>query len=296
MHAPPHRSPAQPDPVGCGVCSAPAGDDGHLCRAHTGQLIEELATVSPHWEDRQGRRERVPGLAEELEVSTTRQDRIAAEKHGGRSASSPLPWNEHTSGKAIELNLTLNAWARDVSLLGEDERDPLLPIHHSETALLAEWLVRNIGTLRRHDEAGQAFHDLTDAISDGRRAIDRPPDMETFGPCKNPDVTPPCPEYLYALPGKDWVTCRGCGARHETEVRREWMRGQADGWMGTATEVAGYLRLTGISITPATVRAMADRGRIQNQGFTERGNYPLYRISDVIIAIGERYKRRVKAA
>lgn len=294
MHATSNSSSA-PDPVGCGVCSAPTGDDGRLCREHTSQLVAELATVSAHWETRQGREERVPGLAEELETTTTRQDRIAAEQHGGRSATSPLPWNEHAAGKAVDLNLIINAWAGAVSQIGEDERDLLRPIHHSETALVAQWLARNVGTLRRHEEAGAAFRELTEAISDARRAIDRPLDMAAYGPCGNPESDPPCEAYLYALPGKDWISCRGCGARHEAAVRKAWMQDYASDMLGTATEVAGYLRLTGISTTSATVRAMADRGRIQHHGHTKRG-HPLYRIADVIAAIGERYKRKVKAA
>ena len=311
------NSPEQPSP-GCQVCSAPSGDGANLCRTHTDDLAQQLRSLLPGRETRTGYtgqtagpRHRpellteyvpvdVPGLIAELETTLTRQDRAAAERHGSPSTTTPLVWNEHASTKAFELNATINAWALDVSKLGEDERDPLRPIHYTDTAAVTEWLLRNLSTLRQHGEAGQAFNELIDSITEARRAVDKPPEQVTYGPCGNTGTQEEprdeaCREYLYALPGKPIVVCRGCGAKYETEARLEWMRNYARDMLATATEAAGYLRLTGLTTTPEVVRGLAARARIKAVQVDSRGR-PLYRISEVVKAISERYKRRVKAA
>jgi hypothetical protein len=199
---------------GCSICGSPCGDQANLCRTHTDQLAADLATV--------------PELVAELQITLTRQDRVTAEKHGGRSATKPLPWNEHASQRAFELNTTLNAWALDTSKLAEDERDPLIEQHHSDTAGVARWLGRNLRTLRQHQDAGQAHDEITDAIKEARRAIDRPGLSSRF-------YVGPCPEELDSVPcgGDVWafipserdklatIRCTNCGAFWDTT---QWLR------------------------------------------------------------------------
>lgn len=270
---------------GCGVCAAPCGDDGYLCKTHTDDLTADLTTA--------------PALVVDLDVTITRQARLQSASDGGRSTERPLPWNEHASSKAFELNTTLNAWALDTSRVAEDERDQLIHVHHSDTAAVAEWLGRNISTLRRHPEAGTAHDEITNAIREARRAIDRPAEQAAYGPCHNtgdPDQPHgPCPAYLYGPPGKPVVTCRACGAHHDTTARRQWMLDYTRDMLGTATEVAGYLRVAGVTTTPDAVRALASRDRIIAVAEDARAR-PLYRYSDVIAAISDKYKRRPKAA
>jgi len=202
---------SSPNPSGCGVCSAPTGDNEYLCRTHTDELKLDLASV--------------PDLVVDLDVTTTRQDRVTGERHGGRSATKPLPFNQHSAECASDLNITLNAWALDVSKLGEDERDPLKPIHHTDTPELARWLIRNIHTLRHNPDAGMATDEITYSIRQARRAIDKPFERVFAGPCNEPldDGTGNCLEDLYGMPGKRMVTCPACGSHHDMAQRREWM-------------------------------------------------------------------------
>lgn len=288
MHNPPDTATTErpnPQPDGCGVCTAPTGDDGRLCRLHTDELARDLASV--------------PGLVVDLQVTTTRQDRISADKHGSASATKPLPWNEHASGRAFELNATLNAWALDVSRIAEDDRDQLIEQHHSDTVGVARWLRRNLATLRRHPEAGTASDEITDAIREARRAVDKPLDLAAYGPCGNTggddQPHPPCPEYLYAAPNRTTVSCRACGAHHDTAARKTWMLDYVRDMLGTTTEVASYLGLAGVKTTPDAIRAYASRGRITAVGI-DSNRRPLYRYADVITAISERYTRKPKAA
>ena len=263
---------------GCQVCSAPTGDDARLCRTHTDDLSRDLASV--------------PDLVSELEVTRTRQARVTAEKHGGRSAERPLPWNEHASAKAFELNATLNAWALDTSKLGEDERDRLAEHHHSDTAAVAAWLGRNLATLRQHPEAGQAHDEITNAIREARRAVDRPTDYMPLGRCGNDEEFPdtPCAAIVYGHPESQHATCRGCGARHRIAARLEWMLDLLRAQLVTIPEAVGIAHLAGKRTTEDKLRLMAARGRIQSVGAS--AGKPTYRMSDVLKALEERYKHR----
>lgn len=275
VHEPDH---AEPQPDGCGVCSAPTGDTGRLCRTHTDDLLRDLHTV--------------PALVHELETTITRQARITAEKHGGRSAERPLPWNLHASEKASDLNTTINAWALDTSRLREDERDPLAEHHHSNTAAVAAWLARNISTLRQHEEAGQAWDELTNAVREARRAVDRPQDQEVYGQClAEHDDGSICREYLYAAPGRATITCRACGSQHDAAKRRAWMFLHVRDMIGTIREVVACLTLGGIKTSEDKVRLMASRRRFLSVGQDSAGR-PLYRVSEVLTAIEDRYKHR----
>ena len=273
---------ATPEAAGCSVCSSPTGDGGRLCRTHTDDLHRDLQSLLPHWENRDGRRERVRGLVEELEVTITRQARITSERHGGRSAEHPLPWNLHASEKASDLNTTVNAWALDTSRLGEDERDQLAEHHHSDTAAVAAWLTRNLHTLRHHQEAGQAYDELTNAIREARRAVDRPLERVFAGQClEEHEDGRVCREDLYAAPGKAHATCRVCGARHDMAARREWMLSCIEDQVAYSGLLAGLVSNLGVQIGSSTIRRYASAGRIHAISVDAKRR-PLYRIGDVL--------------
>lgn len=253
---------------GCQVCTAPTGDAGRLCRTHTDDLARELRSVR--------------NLAADLEVTISRQDRIAPERHGGRSAEKPMPFNAHASEKATVLNATTNAWALDVSRLGEDERDPLAEHHYSDTAAVAAWLARNLSTLRQHPEAGQAYDEVTHAIREARQAVDRPRELVFAGQClEEYDDGQVCREDLYAARGKTTATCRVCGARHDMQLRREWMLGSIEDQVAYSGLLAGLVSNLGVQIGSSTIRRYASAGRIHAISVDAKRR-PLYRIGDVL--------------
>ena len=272
--------------TGCGVCASPTGDHGHLCRTHTETLCLDLRTVA--W------------LTAELDVTVTRQARITAARHGSRSASTPLPWNEHASARRHELACTVNVWALDTSRLSEDDRDRLAEHPQHDVPAVAAWLVRNLPTLRQHPEAGDAYDQLTDSIQQARRAIDRPLDLTTFGPCHaEQDDGTVCAETLYAPPGREVIACR-CGAQHSAQTRREWMLNHCRSLKGTASQIASWVRIFGIEASTDRVRAMAARKRFEQAGERPRPGgkpgQPLYRLRDVVIAMGNRYQHERAAS
>lgn len=253
---------------GCAICGSPCGDQGYLCRTHTDQLLSDLNSV--------------PDLAQDLDVTRTRQARITAGAQGGRSAERPLPWNEHAAAKAFELNATLNAWALDTSKLGEDERDRLADHHHTDTPAVARWLARNLRTLRQHPEAGQAHDEILDAIHQARRAIDKPQDKVFAGPCGEPqDDGTTCTEDLYGWPGKATATCKTCGAPHDMAQRREWMLSVIEDQVAYSGLLAGLVSNLGVQIGSSTIRRYASAGRIKVISVDAKRR-PLYRIGDVL--------------
>ena len=262
-------------------CGSPTGDAGLVCRTHTADLARDLATV--------------PDLVDELEITTTRQDRIVAEKHGGRSAERALLWNEHAAAKRQELNATLNAWALDTARLGEDERDRLAEHHYSDTAAVARWLGRNLRALRMHPDAAKAYDEITNAIREARQAIDRPPDQQVYGQCRAElDDGTICLEYLYGLPGRATIICRGCRSEHDAAKRRAWMFLHVRDMLGPIREVVACLTLGGIKTSEDKVRLMASRSRFFPAGQDASGK-PLYRVSEVLTAIEDRYKHKPKS-
>lgn len=277
----------------CQVCTAPTGDGSQLCSKCVRKLSEEIRSVS--W------------LVTELEVTRTRQARFTRQQDGNTSSSAttPLPWDDRASLMQGELNATINAWALTVSKVDEDTRDPLSGVPVA-TEPVSRWLNRNLVTLRKMDVAGRAHHELIDVIRRARMTVDRPPDLVTYGMCGNtdPDETnkptrAPCDEYLYAAPGKLTIKCRKCGVSYDVTVRVDWMLTYARTMIGTASEVAIYLRMVGIKVTSDSIRSMKNRNRIRPVSDTPSRagkDEPvlLYRFSDVIDACAQRYVRKPK--
>lgn len=265
----------------CGVCGSPTGDAAQLCRTHTDDLAQRLATVE--------------ALVAELDVTITRQARTTSLTEG-RSPETPLMWNENASARAFELNTTLNAWALDTSRVGEDERDQLIHVHHSDTASVAAWLLRNLPTLRRHPEAGTAHDELTNAIREAHRAIDRPQEPVPFGECGATHHDVVCQATLYGHLDRPTVACRDCGTTHRTTDRLEWMLEHLRGMLATIPELVGIARLAGKRTSEDKLRLMAGRGRFVEVGQAKPGQLATYRVADVLKALDERYKHRPKVA
>lgn len=201
-------------PNGCHTCGAPTGDTANLCRTHTTALTADLRTIR--------------GLLPELEVTITRQDKLLHFNDRKSSAETPLNWNENASQVRWELEATVNAWCLDVSRLGEDERDPLQPIQPGDVPALADWLVRNIATLRTHAEAGKAADELGNAIRRVTRAIDHPAIRARFyvGPCPEQVGEGCCDGEVWSfLASSDdelsYMRCTACEHRWDSH---QWLR------------------------------------------------------------------------
>jgi hypothetical protein len=257
----------------CVKCRAPAGGIVVLCNDCTIGLRIELVDV--------------PSLVRDLEITYSRQDQLGKPYgNGPGSGENPLPFKTHIPEVAWILHHTLASWAHDFN-----------PAHFARpvpTADVARWLVANLARIRVHAHAGQLVDEITTAIHAARHAIDRPDDRRQFlGPCAT-ELSPGlyCRYEVYGVPWNTHATCPQCGTRHDIAARQAWLHDIAQDHLGTAVEIAGFLQTTGMKCTYETIRGYVRRGRLAPVPDTIP---PLYRIRDVLTALGNRYQHQSKA-
>lgn len=224
----------------------------------------------------------VPDLLANLDITRSKQDQlISPYDHGPRSAEIPLPYKPHIGEVVWVLHNTLATWV-DTITPANSTRAVTQP-----TPALARRLVTHLDNLQRRDDAGQALDELTHVIRYARAAIDRPGDQRLIlGPCS----TGPCMATVYGQPGRTLANCPACGAQHNIAYRQNWMRQAAQDHLGSAVEIAGFLRIIGVSCTANQIRSYAARKRLLAAGHRPPAS-PLYRIRDVLTALSNRYRR-----
>ncbi len=225
-------------------------------------------------------------IVAELDVTLSKQARIGNAGRGGL-ARERTPINVGAMTVADDLQNTLTTWARDVG-----DRDAIWAANcNSSTA--ASWvLLGNIDHIRRHPAVAELFDEVTDAIAQARRAVDRPADREYLSQCmvETPDdegrmVT--CLAELYARKGASSVTCKVCGITHEVVERRVAMLERARDMLFTVREAAQMLGdVGGIRVTEASIRGYVHRGRIGYHTGT------LIRLGDLLAVVVDEGERR----
>lgn len=258
----------------------------------------ELADVAGIIPDQHGKF-MLPSLPEDLQVTLSGQDQLG-DPTGPINGSGEIPliFKEHAGEAVWILHQTLRQWAAD---LGHAHRG-------DSPVTLARWFLDRLDLVAKHPDAAALVDEVTDAIHQARRAIDRPNDDRIYlGPCgatihgqRGRFMQPRlCREELYAYPWIDVITCPNpdCLTMYRVTDRQEWLRERAHQYQGTASEVAGFLRLTGVACTTEQIRGYARSRngrppRLEPAGTNPRG-YPTYLISDVLDAIKDRYVRRV---
>lgn len=251
----------------------------------------ELADVAGIVPDSHGKGHMLPSLLEDLKVTFTRQDQLA-DPHAYRAVSRerPLVFKAHVGEALWVLHHTLSTW---VDTLGYSGASP------SSTGL-ARWFLQNLDLIQKSSDAIQLVDEITSAIHQARRAIDRPEDCRIFlGPCggriRYISGATTCKEELYGLPWNTHAVCQTCEAKHLISSRQKELRARAQQYVGTASVVAGFLRATGLDCSAAMIRSYAHRGRLKPVRVNER-RHPEYAIGDVLDALRGRYARRRKDA
>lgn len=231
----------------CDACGRET--DAALCGACTAALARDLRTV--------------PELLVDLDLTLARADKIGS---AGRGGETPVPWKEHVPDAVWVLGNVLTVWVREVAdsrgltlvlparpprparaippgaRADRDGRPAMsteLPGRALETVrLCAQWLLEHVDELRQLAglDAVQAHDEVTDAIANARRAVDRPAVRIFVGPCDQ------CGADLYGLPHRGHATCSGCEATYEDMAER---------W-----EIA-LLKLRGYPATAAVIAQMA---------------------------------------
>lgn len=268
----------------CAHCGAPT-PGVTLCATCILALRIELQDVAGIIPD--SHRSTLASLPDELNTTLAREDQLA-EPYPHARAGGPLPlvFKAHAGEALWVLHRTLTAWGADLGHPGGE----------LSTVRLAHWFLQHLDAVQRCPDGADLMEEVISAVHQARRAIDRPDDRRIFlGPCGAPMGAqgPTCVTEVYGLPWRDTAACEGCGAQYRVVQRQEWLRERAQRYLGTAPEVAGFLRLTGVACTAEMIRGYAHRRRLKPAGRNPRG-HPLYLISDVLTVIQDRYMRRAR--
>lgn len=247
------------------LCSAPRCSfpalNGFLCRNCADTLKRDLSAI--------------PWLLEDLEVTTTRQDRIA-DPDGRSGDERPLPIRLHAMEARRDLNVTLASWTMHIA--GRLEG---LTGGGWDELRLADYLLDHLGTILTDPAAGQIADEIGYARGVCVRAIDKPVPRVYVGPCED------CDKDLYAHPSAAEVECKtpDCGAVYPIEARRRWLLGKAEDHLLTAPEISRALPgLLGRAVDVDKLKGLLRRRRdsVTQHPPLKRNGPPLYRVGDII--------------
>lgn len=246
-------------------CGRETRDDAYLCQDCGDELARALGDM--------------PALDEELDVTITRQRALPTEG-GSAGAETPLPWHAKAAEAQHHLKALLVTWAR----MCEEEhvrhcspRTKPLDEHDDNIPALSRWLLWRVDGLELHPAGPDAHEEITDAVAQCRRLVDRPPERWYAGPC---DL---CRADLYATSRQGQVQCRTeqCPASYDIAERRDWLLAAAEDRLVGAADLARAVSWLGAQpLTRHRVGMWAKRGRILAKGHD--GTRPLYRVGDAI--------------
>lgn len=247
-------------------CGRPTRDKAFVCDSCADSLTRSLGDI--------------PWLAEELETTITKQRGIPTEG-GSSSSETALPWHEKAADARRNLHGLLATWCRFCDEEDVRNSSPMTGLPVDELEAMSRWLLWRVDGLTFHDIGLEAVDEITNAVAECERLIDRRPDRWYAGPCVNNSEVAVCGADLYAKRTTGDVRCRSCGAVYDVAERRAWLLAEAEDRLADATTVARAVSWLGAeALTPSRIWKWAERGRILAKGHD--GRRPLYRIGDAI--------------
>jgi hypothetical protein len=262
----------------CPICGAEQAE-GLLCHACTTALERELGDVA--------------AIVAELDISLSKQARIGNAGSPGL-ARERTPINVGTVDPRWILDNVLGTWARDI--MGEPDArwSPAFVPSRSPAITASRVMLSNASLIRRHPAVTELVDEITDAIAQARRAVDRPADRVYLGQCyvETPDpdgkqVT--CLAELYASPTASEVQCKVCGAEHPVGERRAWLLQRAADMIVTVKEASSYLgEIGGIKVSQSSIRGYLHRGRLAYRPGVENG----IRLGDLLNVVMDESERK----
>lgn len=224
----------------------------------------------------------VAALSADLDVALSRQVRIGGGSGGRRSSETSLAFGYDPSEAIYVLRTALVGWVRD--LVEEDWPADTLPA-------MAAWLLTRSPDLASHEAAGEAFDEITSAVTNARRTVDRPVSRVFAGICRvrplqdGGVVGPPCRGAVYGKPGQEFARCEDCQHPHDVAARQQEMRDELDDRLLTAAEIATLGVYLGDAFDRKRTRNLltkwAERGLLEVRGLTSDG-VPTYRFGDAM--------------
>lgn len=259
-------------------CDRPAGD-AFVCRPCAADTLGQLVSVA--W------------LTDQLAITLARLDRIgAASETATPSTDGPSPLHYPAVQALSTLLHTLKPWSLSVA-----ERVGVNPPDRDDPWTHARALATLLDRARYMPDAGQLVDEVTYAVREARKVIDRPPPLFYAGPCE-------CGRDLYCRaddrgrPVATIIRCQACRAQYDTTQRRAWLLDLVEDRIATVTEIARALpAVYGHPIRLNTLRVWITRGRLIPRGWLHNGRVypkpqaerdrPLCRIGDVLDLVGQ---------
>lgn len=180
-------------------CTRPRHPNLAICTQHDWQLGRDLHDA--------------PQLAAELELTMSRQR--ATPSSGGRSADTPLPYDDRASQALATLTRALTLWCRQAGVILRPTDTP---------AAMAGFLNSRRHHLVTRIDAHEAAQQIGDACANGWRVVQ----PSSRGRIALPDACPECRAALWATmhdvgdPRPNLVWCDG-PERHEWRPE-QWLR------------------------------------------------------------------------
>lgn len=293
------------DRVLCQVCQRPLGSGVSLCGEHRDELVEALRSLATGGRVRVrhhvvGRRrvggvesttkrrvvDERPGLCADLDLTISRQHKLAAPGPANRSGETPVPFHEGASDAAAELRRVVIRWARAI-----DAANPHLTLTATSVAGAAAWLSRLPNLLAEDPRAGVMYREVMRAVEQAVRVVDREPDRVYLGQCgaeigydEESAIVEVCEGDIYAPADTDVMQCRWCGAIWEVSARRDYLLVHVEDQLATANEASRALSRLGRPVAAATIRSWVHREKLMQYAprSSDRRRQPLYRIGDVL--------------
>lgn len=283
------------------TCTREMVDTAYLCGDCTAHLRSDLESILDRTEPptQAGLAHRViPGLAEDLTVAITKQSRFtqmpgsgrpakrATDEHRTVLAEQPLAFGYAASEARTVLTSTLAYWTAAIA----EQRGLSHPAYTLTD--MATFLASQTQWIRNQPAGNEAHDELTTAIRNARRAVDRPQDRVYAGPCITDqdmsvylrvfaatEIQARCDGHLYAREGSTIATCDTCARDMPLNDARDPLLARIDNMHLTATEIVTALGGLGQKINANTLRTWAHRGLLTNHAPT--GERPRYRVADV---------------
>lgn len=169
------------------------------------------------------------------------------------------------------------------------------------------YLQRQLPYIAAAEWAEEILDELLDLERRLCRFVDRPADRWYAGPCtaglRAMEAAWFCGAELYAVPGRDTVTCRECDWTYPVEERRAWLLAAAEDRLENAATIARAVLVLGQADGTETqlasrIRQWARRRRItvRSTRTIEGKLQPLYRVGDVLDLLAEDARHAVEKA
>jgi hypothetical protein len=277
-------------PDTCRICRTPARDHAYICDTCRHQL--DIALGDTTW------------VAEELDVSITRQKGVNLNGGGGKSAETPLPWHDKASEARRHLHGILVAWVRfcrDEHVRGCPAWSP-----QDNPASMARFLLHCTHGLALTDIGPDAYEEITKAVADAKRIIFWKKRSRTYlGPCEKPVpndegeiLVDKCPGEVYAEEDAPVGTCDICEQGHTVVIRQAELNDKLDGRLCTAAELARICVFLGLQAPRERVRDKVHywyrHKRITPHGAAPNGD-PMFRYGEVRAMLYTEFADKVKS-